>query len=388
MLMLVASMFSLSCNCHDPLISVGYDDAGVGGGSGLAGGGQSGGGVAGGSGGGAGAGGGGAGGGMVDGGPPLDFTAALTACARIDACLSGADTGAGYRTPWMHLCLLELAYLSDPAGFRSANANHFSFSHVEGWDLPTPSFLFEPSHQLCFLSASSCAEVLDCFNGGTPVTPCTPMNGGAQCIGDRLELCVPPSKVLFQRAPSTSYRTFSIDCAQLGSSCLKSPASIAPVVWGCAPSACDDTTWAPTCQNNVAKRCVSGHRDDWECGAGSTCEVNDAGGTQADALCLGNLGVCDPLTATDTCDGDALVSCSFGRWLKTSCGPGTRCQTTPQGSFCGVARECNPWMEPPSCTADAGLSICALGRWVGLGCAGVGMTQCVAGTVVAPALCQ
>ena len=324
--------------------------------------------------------------GGTDAGVPFDLERAVRACERWEACVRGPD-GNGPSSAFLNVCI---QWLGSPtaswAQFELQTRDRLSSKILLSEWVLYFGWLQHPDVQTCLLGANVCEDVLACFNRGAPAAPCTASATSKSCVGGVLNACARPSYDYAMAYPATGYRTFSYDCGAEGKICAQAPGNAGQ--WACASGTCTD---APRCEGNVAVRCFNGFRDTVPCGSELLCRTTSGMGLGVDALCSGTGATCNTPADQGHCDGDKLVSCGFHYLATTSCPQGLSCHTAPNGfGFCGVAAECSPTADAPSCDSGTGvLRVCALGKWSNVDCHALGFAAgCVAGQGTQPAMCR
>jgi hypothetical protein len=209
----------------------------------------------------------------------------------------------------------------------------------------------------CAAEAADCDGYLDCAMGGDRRFCQT--HGGSGCNGDFFVSCVAAG----DPTPDVA------GCAALGLTCDGDAACA-----GAAPVDC--LAASPSCVDaGTIELCEEGVHAAIPCPAGTVCT-----GADGSAVCTAG-EACDARSIA--CNGEVLEACDGERTVTMDCAAfGLSCD---EQAFCVGGDACDPDSAADSCNGDA-LRVCLDGEFVDLACSDVGLTTCAVNG--ANAFCQ
>jgi hypothetical protein len=224
----------------------------------------------------------------------------------------------------------------------------------------------------CVNGASNCTDALNCASKNHGNAWCT-AHPNSTCDGDTLVSCL------------DGWGIIQNDCTKFGMHCATANG---------ASSCTDGNTCNPTvnasCNGNRVTSCdgITMLESSYDCGSqlpGSTCMTMTSGTSSTTGCFFPPGGGCGATSVT--CDGTTGVICENGISLRVQCGQfASHCvvmtdpqDPTKQNFSCATnATDCDPSTATDSCNGNA-IHMCVNGTYVDTPCSSLGLTTCQQG---------
>jgi hypothetical protein len=217
----------------------------------------------------------------------------------------------------------------------------------------------------CVGAHSDCTSALNCASKNHGPDWCA-AHAKATCDGDTLVGCI------------GGWGLELTNCATFGLHCVTANGQGV-----CTDGNPCDPTVSAHCSGNRYITCDSTTRlgRSIDCGtfvAGGTCRQIVSGST-TETGCFGPGSATCPASVQDmsSCDGTAVVACSYGTSLRVECGEfQSHCVAAANGKYgCTAdASECTQ-NSPDSCVGNA-IQMCVNGKWTATACSSLGLSTC------------
>ncbi len=308
----------------------------------------------------------------------------FNACLIAASCFSGIGTGTPGAEYFLGFCVNRS--LGGPApGLDVKPAAGAGETWM--WTLQMALYDEAEAHAGCVVAATSCDEVLECINGGSPSSACTgssfqyfPVEGVSCEAGSNvINYC------LHTDGDMSGGHMIQYDCAAQGLTCIE------PTSGGAVCGIASDATECPGfgtagCDNNVAYACIAeGIKYELDCDNHAYLESATCGDAEPgqDAYgCIPTGATCDFSSDQPSCDGTTLVECDedTGLWGRIDCpalGSNITCDSDSNGCYFDVSNVACGMDTPAYCDCDA-VVYCdrVTGEMTRLNCPDYGFTTC------------
>jgi len=326
----------------------------------------------------------GAGGQCVPAGDGVAPSDTFNACLIATSCFTAIGTGFPGADYFLGFCVNRT--LGGPApGLDDKPAEGAGEAWM--WTLQMALYDEAEAHADCVVAATSCDEVLECLNGGSPSAACTgssfqyfPVEGvSCESGSDVINYC------LHTDGDMAGGHMIQHDCAADGLTCIE------PASGGAVCGIVSDSTECPGfgvagCDDNVAYACVAeGIKYELDCDNHPYLENVVCGDAEPgeDAYgCIPTGGACDPDTDQPSCDGTTLVECDedTGLWGRIDCtalGSNVTCESELNGCYFDTDNVACGMDTAAYCDCDA-VVYCdrVTGEMTRLNCPDYGFTTC------------